>query len=739
MSQPSSQGPFLQFLRNAFIRGNDETMQIPIKMERPLLSNYREWQPYWTAQGQPWRTEPEIDAKRQAYLAQRRAIVPDVRQNVYPFKNIALSRADVEWLLATHENGRGPVDWSDERQRERKGLDLRGARLYRINLSGLPLACIQGGLSVTDIFSQKEIDKTLPADNQFDEAGVCLELARLSHAHLEGANLRNAQMIGAILEKANMEQAILELAHLEDADLREVNLRGGRIKDGHLERTILDGAHMEGAFLAMAHLENARMPGSFLEDARLIQAHMEGVDLRNAHLERSDLTEAHLEQAVLRNAHLKQAFLQAAHLEGADLTNTNLGSTNLSKAHLEYANLSASQMQNASFHEAFLEAAFLNGIHAEEADFYQAHLEGVSIQSAHLERCNLSQVCLAGANLMGTHLEGADLRNAHLEGKTISDDDLQRICAWNRQGVLAWTFQEHQEPADLRRVFFDTYTQLDDCVFGTSTGTTLIGNTTWGDVNLTVVHWNSVRELGDERVARHMLQYWKQNKRAGNLKREDFPLYEYQVYAQLVDAVRANRQMAIALQSQGMNEEGARFSYRAQVLQRRVLLWQVAGRQMELPQNNIHRGSSFWQRVHAFLSYLFSRFLDIIAGYGYQPWKSFLAYLVIIFGFMGLYLLNAHFVTPHLRWDEALVLSVSSFHGRGFFPQNISLGDTYARLAATEAVIGLLIEICRVDTRRGALLPLSECPPPNPACKFLCTGLSSIIGVAPSENVIPLV
>ena len=84
--------------------------------------------------------------------------MPNIGQHVYPFKNISLSRADVEWLLATHENGRGPVDWSDERQRERKGLDLRGANLYGVNLSNLPLACMQGGLSTTDIYSQKEID-----------------------------------------------------------------------------------------------------------------------------------------------------------------------------------------------------------------------------------------------------------------------------------------------------------------------------------------------------------------------------------------------------------------------------------------------------------------------------------------------------------------------------------------------------------------------------------------------------
>jgi hypothetical protein len=52
---------------------------------------------------------------------------------------------------------------------------------------------------------------------------------------------------------------------------------------------------------------------------------------------------------------------------------------------------------------------------------------------------------------------------------------------------------------------------------------------------------------------------------------------------------------------------------------------------------------------------------------------------------------NAQFAAPHLSWDEALALSVSSFHGRGFFNSGVSLGDTLARLAAGEAIIGLLI------------------------------------------------
>ncbi len=54
---------------------------------------------------QLWRTEPEIDTERQRYLAERRAIAPDIEQGIYPFRGIKLSRADVEWLLATHAHG----------------------------------------------------------------------------------------------------------------------------------------------------------------------------------------------------------------------------------------------------------------------------------------------------------------------------------------------------------------------------------------------------------------------------------------------------------------------------------------------------------------------------------------------------------------------------------------------------------------------------------------------------------
>jgi hypothetical protein len=100
--------------------------------------------------------------------------------------------------------------------------------------------------------------------------------------------------------------------------------------------------------------------------------------------------------------------------------------------------------------------------------------------------------------------------------------------------------------------------------------------------------------------------------------------------------------------------------------------------------------------------------LDFISGYGYRPGRTLLCYLLTIFGFMVGYLLVTH-STPlfglyeptnghPLQWYEALILSLASFHGRGFFPQGINLSDPVAILAAIEAVIGLFIEIIFIAT-----------------------------------------
>src|SRR5262245_9299130 len=118
------------------------------------------WKQYW-ADVQPekwleawgyWRTEPEIDSKRKDELSRCLAVPPDIEAGRYPFKDLSrrLTRADIEWLLVTHETGRGPIDWNDASQRGREGLDLRGADLTHLNLTGLPLARLRAGLTLQE-------------------------------------------------------------------------------------------------------------------------------------------------------------------------------------------------------------------------------------------------------------------------------------------------------------------------------------------------------------------------------------------------------------------------------------------------------------------------------------------------------------------------------------------------------------------------------------------------------------
>lgn len=92
-----------------------------------------------------------------------------------------------------------------------------------------------------------------------------------------------------------------------------------------------------------------------------------------------------------------------------------------------------------------------------------------------------------------------------------------------------------------------------------------------------------------------------------------------------------------------------------------------------------------------------SWFLYFIAGYGYRPGRSVIWYLVMIFGFALTYTTFGHL--PF--FPDAIVFSLTSFHGRGFFPglggEN-SLHNPLVIMAAFEAVVGLLIEVSFIGT-----------------------------------------
>jgi uncharacterized protein YjbI with pentapeptide repeats len=188
-----------------------------------------------------WCTELPIESERQQFLRQRLAVVPDVQQGRYPFRDVQLTRADVEWLLLMHEQGRGPVEWSDPQQHEREGIDLRGAHLERVNLRFLPLARLRGGLT-----KEEWVATTL---EQRALAGVHLEHADLGEAHLEGAILRGAFLQGAALRRTHLEQAVLFQADLKGAYLRQAHLEGANMMYAHVEGTYLRKSWLTGADL----------------------------------------------------------------------------------------------------------------------------------------------------------------------------------------------------------------------------------------------------------------------------------------------------------------------------------------------------------------------------------------------------------------------------------------------------------------------------------------------------------
>jgi hypothetical protein len=383
-------------------------------LKRPVNDDRFAWNEYWKSLGQPGRWEPEIDEERQEYLTERCKIKPDIAQSIYPFTDIKLCRADIEWLRGLQENGSIPIDLDPINLSEIGSLDLRGADLRKKDLHGFSL-------------------------NQVS----------LREAELQDANLSMATLSEAILMRAHLQGVNLVFANLAEANLREAQLQGADLRHAKLQGTIFCGAQLQGVSLS---------------DAKLVDA-----------------------------------------------------------------------------------------------------------------------------NDIGPRL------------------------------------------ADVQ----------------------------WGDTNLAVVDWSELTMLGDEYRAQQKLD------EGGEEKSKTTRINEYQ------ESVRANRQLSIALRNQGLNEDAARFAFRAYRMQRKALWLQ-----------------------DKYGQYLFSGFLNLLAGYGYRFWRCFFAYTLVIAIFAAIY----YHISPHLAWYESLVISMTAFHGRGFFPTQFNPGDPQAIAAAIEAFVGLFIEITLIAT-----------------------------------------
>jgi uncharacterized protein YjbI with pentapeptide repeats len=351
----------------------------------------------------------------------------------------------------------------------------------------------------------------------------------------------------------------------------------------------------------------------------------------------------------------EQRDMGRVHLEGADLSQAQLQEAFLGGAHLEEAFLGGASLQGAYLKETHLEGAHLEGVHLEGANLEGAYLEGAHLKGAHLEGATLLGAHLEGASLEGAHLEGANLVGASLRGKPVPADYLKRVRQWDKD-VLP--------PANLQGAFFDTKTTMEDIILGGERfGFVSVADVHWGGVNLSVVDWDVVTILGDERRA--LQTTW---------------LFNYR------QAVRAYRQLATALREQGLNEEASYFAYRGEVLQRKVL-W----KQMLQLRRQGRKGLP--QLVQKMVSYLLTWPLDLFAGYGYKPMRALIIYLLTIVGFMLIYAVMATAQHFHLSWSQLFIVSMTAFHGGAFLPNQFSLDSPLSFVSAIEAFVGLLIEV----------------------------------------------
>jgi uncharacterized protein YjbI with pentapeptide repeats len=260
-------------------------------------------------------------------------------------------------------------------------------------------------------------------------------------------------------------------------------------------------------------------------------------------------------------------------------------------------------------------------------------------------------VDLEGAILVHAHLEGSILTYANLKGVNLKDAHLESADLYSAQF-------EAEIPADLTRVTFDTSTIARQISLGNSQqiGPTMRG-IQWGDTYLSEIDWSSVKLLNDEVIAR-------QGKKTRKQRTE-----EYQ------RAASAYMQLASTLRSQGITEAADRYFYRSLLCQRRI-----------------------WWLQRQLGKWFFAHFLDLLAGYGYRPGRTLVIYILLILAFTWAYMLFGTINGHSFHFDEALVYSLTSFHGRGFFPGGLALDDPVTRLAAGEAVTGLVIEASFIAT-----------------------------------------
>ena len=90
--------------------------------------------------------------------------------------------------------------------------------------------------------------------------------------------------------------------------------------------------------------------------------------------------------------------------------------------------------------------------------------------------------------------------------------------------------------------------------------------------------------------------------------------------------------------------------------------------------------------------WLGSAILALLAGYGYRMWRILVAYVIVVLFCAGSYYLLGTYYEPHLSFLNAVLTSITAFHGRVFSEPFQNPGEPQLWVTAFEAVMGLVIE-----------------------------------------------
>ncbi|HEX9068420.1 MAG TPA: pentapeptide repeat-containing protein [Ktedonobacterales bacterium] len=329
--------------------------------------------------------------------------------------------------------------------------------------------------------------------------------------------------------------------------------------------------------------------------------------------------------------------MPAADLRQVNLGHVCLGDVYLRRVDLSGANLVFADMRGAHLADSTLSNADMGRINLSGGELNYATLPGGHLREANLAGANLQYTNLAGARFHTADLRGAVLHGAYMDARTVLSN--ARIDEHTWLGDISWN------GAALSRIDWSRVTRIGDEGRPLAGKSRTLPQTLPGDVATTEAERAQRSEQPAKRGA------WRDGARSHR------------------DAARAYQQLSLALQAQGMSEPAARYAYRAQVLQRKAL-WR---------EGKLGR-------------WFFSLALGTLAGYGYRMGRILLAYAVVVgLAAIAYWVLGVLGAGPALLPQEALLVSVTAFHGR-VFSETFRLGGPEAWVAAAEAVLGLVIE-----------------------------------------------